>query len=811
MSDQRKTDETGRTSFTAPAADHPSRSRFCLWVAALAVVIAALLHQSLFEGRGLVPADGVFGTPPWANATNGPSNYVLYDQFVTFVPEHEFQHREFMHGRFPLWNPDLACGVPNVASMQNALLFPVNLLLLPLDPFYAGGIAAFLKLFLAGWFTMLYLRLLGASDAAAFLAGVIFSLGGFMVVWLGHPHVNSAMWLPLLLFLVEKSFRFNGPELFGRPARKWWAIFAVAVACLLLGGHGPTMAEVAAVVVVYFLFRLAGRDADGRWRRIIVISAAAGLGLCLAAPQVLPFLEYYRHSPLNDSAGLLHRSEFHLSLNCLTFYLLPHLSGSPVIGYEDTMLRLGIGDVLPNFNERMGYVGVVTLFLAIYALTRRCRWTLFYLVLAGVCLATIFGAPLTSRTMAAIPLIRDIAPPRLALLVDFALAVLAALGWDRFFSDASRRRRLAVMAGFWIAIAVALAALWHHGADGWVRLDPGSRAFVWLQLSLLGGSLLAGLALVVPGLRPTWRMAIVLGWITADLLIIEIGYNPAITRDRYYPTAPSIEWLQRQPGDFRIMGINMTLIPDTPEVFGLKDARGCDYVGMRRYEQLTTGTTGDFFFYEVASEPPPALPLLNTKYILTSGRQRLDPGRFELVFSNEVAIYRYRDWRGRVMAVTNREVRDPASILQAVRSMDFDPRQTLLLEQEPTAGRDSTNGAAFGNSDVRLTDETPDEVFLKASMSRPGFVLLLDSWFPGWQATVDGVATPVLRADYHFRAVAVPAGDSVVHFFYRPRSFWIGMICCFAALLVVIGLLFFPLRRVAHECGGLRNTTGRAS
>ncbi|HEV2456158.1 MAG TPA: hypothetical protein VGY98_17980, partial [Verrucomicrobiae bacterium] len=114
---------------------------FCLWVVALAGVIAVLLHVSLFEGRGLVPSDGIFNFAPWLESTNQPSNSLLADQYLVFVPQHEFTHREFMRGQFPLWNPNLECGIPNLASIQGALLYPINLLLLPVDPFYAAGIA----------------------------------------------------------------------------------------------------------------------------------------------------------------------------------------------------------------------------------------------------------------------------------------------------------------------------------------------------------------------------------------------------------------------------------------------------------------------------------------------------------------------------------------------------------------------------------------------------------------------------------------------------------------------------------------------
>ncbi len=151
MSDQSRGDgpspapEGEISSDSATTAGSRSRSHFFIWVAVLAVVLVALLHESLFGGKGLSPASGVLDFPPW-HETNGPFNWLLADQYNVFVTQKEFVHQQFWQGHFPLWNPYLDCGLPNLASVQGALLFPINLLvLMPLGPFYGGGLAAFLE------------------------------------------------------------------------------------------------------------------------------------------------------------------------------------------------------------------------------------------------------------------------------------------------------------------------------------------------------------------------------------------------------------------------------------------------------------------------------------------------------------------------------------------------------------------------------------------------------------------------------------------------------------------------------------------
>ena len=61
-------------------------------------------------------------------------------------------------------------------------------------------------------------------------------------------------------------------------------------------------------------------------------------------------------------------------------------------------------------------------------------------------------------------------------------------------------------------------------------------------------------------------------------------------------------------------------------------------------------------------------------------------------------------------------------------------------------------------------------VVLSVATDRPGLLVLHDLYYPGWEATVDGKATPVLRANLLFRGVEVPAGEHRVEFTFRPLS-----------------------------------------
>ena len=769
------------------------RSCFCLWLAALAVILGLLLHESLFGGKGLVPADAILSFPPWQDAA-GPSNFLLSDQFQVFVPQHEFMYQQFWLGHVPLWNPCIDCGVPNLASSQGALLYPINLLLLPVSPFYASGWAAFLKLFLAGWFTMLYLRVLGASNRAAFLSGLVFSLSGFMISWLGHPHVNSAIFLPLFLYLIERMFQ-NARA--GLHWRRLWVGFALAFGCMLLGGHPPTMIHVTLFIGGYFLFRWSKHCRELPWKIPGWWLSALLVGCLLAAPAILPYLEYDHHSSESFSSDGLQRSQMRLPLNALIFYLFPHLSGSPPEGFEETMLRLGIGRALPNFTERTGYVGILPLMFAVFAVVRRrCRLTKFYAAVVVVGLLFVCGMPPLPAILTALPVLHAINPMRLLLVIGFSVAVLAGLGWDEFQRGENRGLKFWVVTGFWTLIGLVLLSYWHTVKPWLPNLDSAHRNFLQPQFAMLAGSMLVSVSLLLKTIsqRQALTAAVGLGWIACDLLVFGRGYNPAIPRDRYYPTTPAIAWLKNDPAHFRILGDKYVLLPNTAEIFGLQDVRGCDFTTVRRYEELITGQAGDFSFYKKSTSLPVALPLLSVKYVLSLHMSPPDPSQFELAYSNTIDIYRNRAFQERALAVFDCQVeRDPAVILKQVRSGIFDPKRLLWLEENPqpaaTSSQIPTSTTATKTA-VQITAEQPDQVEIEASLSRPSFLLLLDTYFPGWTATVNGRPTKIYRADYNFRAIALPAGKSAVCFAYRPTSFRLGIAMSSASLLA-LGTVWF--------------------
>src|SRR5262249_42711646 len=85
-------------------------------------------------------------------------------------------------------------------------------------------------------------------------------------------------------------------------------------------------------------------------------------------------------------------------------------------------------------------------------------------------------------------------------------------------------------------------------------------------------------------------------------------------------------------------------------------------------------------------------------------------------------------------------------------------------------------------------------------------LVLTDVWYPGWTCTIDGQPAPLHRANFLFRAVAIPAGEHEVVFTFAPVSYRWGQRITMAALALVVGLVFLALaRRLIHRKVGFRS------
>ncbi len=737
---------------------------------ALAAAAAFLLRESLFGGSALAPAESLLALPPWNGVyPPGGGNPLLSDIYLVFTPLRHFLHESVLNGYFPLWNPNIACGAPFLGAIQAAALYPVNLLLAFVHPFYAAGWAAFLKLLIAGFFTWLYLRRLRASAEAALFSALSFAFCGFLIAWLGHPQSNAACLLPALAYFLESGH---------------WTGLALAYAAMILGGHPPTAVHTS----LWLIFYAAARFRD-KPRSRPAFATAIALGTLLASPQLLPYLEYCRLGSQGAASEALRRWDHSLSPATWTHFFAPHISGNYSRGFEQLRVLLALAPH-ENFNERTGFVGVLALLLASFAAVYRRREApvRFHIGAALLCAAAVYGLAPFPRLLGIVPVINSINPTRLLLVICFSLSVLAGLGMDRLGKVKRPGHSRVLLASLGLIAASLGFWLWHLFSPAWGEMTPGEIRFVLRQLPAMALPFAVAGILAALRLSPRVRALLCIGCAAVELIHFADGVHPMVSRSRYYPSTPAIERLRADPSPLRVLGLDWTLPPNTGSLYGLQDARGVDYVSLKRYEELVTGRAGNFDFYLKAAELPAALPALGVKYLLSSRRE--PPKGFKPVYRGEMSIFESVRQAERALIVHRHRVLPKEEILRIMRSGRFDPSIELLLEENPPIPPSPAGVIEQERVGVRDTAHIvrylPNELEVECRSLRPAFLLLLDSYYPGWKASVNGRPADILRADYNFRGVPIPAGPSSVRFVYRPISFYAGLsLAALAALLLL--------------------------
>jgi uncharacterized membrane protein YfhO len=96
---------------------------------------------------------------------------------------------------------------------------------------------------------------------------------------------------------------------------------------------------------------------------------------------------------------------------------------------------------------------------------------------------------------------------------------------------------------------------------------------------------------------------------------------------------------------------------------------------------------------------------------------------------------------------------------------------------------------------LEVVEENPSRVVIRAKMERPGVVVLGETYYPGWELTIDGKPAPILRINRMMRGAAVQSGEHELVYTYRPKSFLAGCVGSALGLLAAAVLLVPPRRR----------------
>ena len=183
----------------------------------------------------------------------------------------------------------------------------------------------------------------------------------------------------------------------------------------------------------------------------------------------------------------------------------------------------------------------------------------------------------------------------------------------------------------------------------------------------------------------------------------------------------------------------------------------------------------------------PLYNLMGVEYVI--GDKIEPPGDLDFIvpaFTEDPGLTVYRNRRvlpRAFMVYESQVVADGAEAFAAIHAPDFDPAQTVVLEEGEAAsrppGRYEVEWLAYGNN----------EAHFRVTTDRAGYFVLSDIYYPGWRVTVDDEAAPILVADYAFRAVSLESGAQIVSFEFVPPGWRTGAAVSVLTLIGSVVLL----------------------
>lgn len=726
------------------------------------IYVTAVLWKQARVGDVQIPVHPPYGLSyPEDLARLLPS----YDLYAQHYPTMIYALEALRRGHGLLWNSLQNCGQPFLPSTGAALLYPVNLLFLVLPTNAVFFVIAALHMAIAGAGAYLLCRQYGLSRLASLCGGIGFEISGQVIgltADLPTSFLGVYIWLPMALFC--------GELILESPTPLRGIALGVTLTLQLLAGHPQPLFFTYQLLVLRVIWEMATTHLTQPARTLCVLAGGLVLPVFLGAAQLVPMAEFARESFRN---AVLRGSEI-----------------SPFGVWSWADFRSGRGGWRTGFVAIFGMIPAALAALAFVRPGKR-RLPLFFVLIATLYLALAVDSPLFAlyRELPLGSLFRE--PVRFLWVTGFALSVLGAFGAETLCvaADGFPERRVPLVLAPLIA-SVALYLLVPSSVD----------RFEWVLL----GALLT-VCILVTSVRPRFPLAGVAAavLVTADLFLVNSRPWYGFFKDAslLYKHQDAFAFLKAHmtPQDRvhqygKIPGFSM--MPKSASIFGVPSISDYEPQTSRRYAELYVRVMDDVkmdnimqhvFRFNNVPRNTGLFNLIAVRYVMVEKTQAqpaavLADGPPKLIWDNpSVAIYENSAALPRAFYVPAAEVvPDASQLLDRMASSGHDPREAALLEGPPPDG--FVGASPTNRGEVSFLRDRSEEIALKVLATGPGFLFISDQYYPGWEATVNGLPMPVLRANYVFRLIRVPGGESLVILHYRPTSIWLGALISLATL-----------------------------
>ena len=732
----------------------------------------------------------------------------------------------------PLWDPKMG-GFPQSEGIRPQY-FPAYVLYFFTTFQRYIGWRYILTMFVAGLGMYAYLRQIHVGGRAALWGGVAFmSAPTFLAFPLaGHYAKMGVIALfPWIIWALERALA-QGRLIY------WAAVGALIGVCIY--SHPPMTYFALLGLGVYFLFKLYQmRRERALVRRLVHFVAAVVLGLALGAEGAFPVMLYTRSESkraTGDEVGgktaeeqLAYARSWSLHPEEVASLVVPEFGG-----YDDVLVEGGSRYWGRNaFKINSEYFGALTVLLALL-MVPECRRRPQVVLLAGVfvlALAYVLGEH-TPVHYLAFHLLPGADVQRAigmgSFVFAFAGCALAGLGLQRLLdADADERTllrgRLAYVGGILAALALVVALFPKGATDAWISalyedIAPQKRAVLaasydwiahggWCVVLAVG----AGVALLYLRLWGQLSATVLVAGLCAVTLFdtwrvdrVYLHYrDPGHYTDIRRENPRAVQFLQSDETLFRVLPLPSFRVLEEPgyHLHGVWSITGFHDLTVGRYDRMLKEFEPLVQQFLRAGAPSAGfqslLNLLNGKYLAVPKPLDMNWAAYPLRFEGvRFRLYENQQALPWFYLVPEAEVLDSGEeVLARLVSGRADPQRVALLERPPAVRLNGTGDRAGDRVERLAYDPADGLISLRTHSAGPRLLVVSENYQSNWSVWVDGQEAEMLRVNYVWKGVALPAGEHEVELRYFSRVLAWSRGAVLVGLVVVVGVVVGALRR----------------
>lgn len=703
-----------------------------------------------------------------------------------------YAHRAWRHGIMPLWSSLLGGGTPFFAEGISSYLYPLTLIFSYLFSESKSFLLLFpVHSFLASVSMYYFARTIGIGRFGAVFSGIAWAYSGYFVGHLKHvTYFMSAALVPLPL-----AFLF---QYYIRRSWKWVLATGLTFTLILFAGSVQVLYQsvllwgiVMLCIAIRSSLRILPTSASARdnllsirkdvtrWLRY-ALAAMTGFAL-LSSIQLAPTWELSRYAERQNIESKEWSVEFPFHPQNLLTFVAPFHFGNPafntyVFPWSEIMNSVGL------FWENIGYIGLLPIAFSLVAIplaVRRRSWRMgIMMIVAMLGISLVLGPylPFYQWFWRHVPFFSSFrVPGRYLLWVTLSLSILAGYACGIFLQWLAAHPRLRLSSFTIRLIGLSLLATavfdlsvfgYHYNAmdrlslNSWIEIPtavPSLRAHPFSEryISLFAGEDFSKRMLAAGG----WQND--LWWIAVNRELLPPNYSLLYgveSWEHYTPLSLARADALRNLF-YRGLLVSVLATAERPQpTFALRDHN----LAIAARANVRT----------ILSPTLLSAPLLT------------EPDRLTAPSGKTLYLYHILNALPRAYLTTDAST---AASLQEASARLTDPALPLTHAVVETITLPSLTATSH-----TLMVEEAREGYYRLSSETDGDILLVlnESFYPGWEARIDGVSAVIYPANLAFQAIVVPAGTHEVEFRFRSNSFLQGAMISGTSWTLLIAIAF---------------------